>query len=146
MRKSIIGLAAARLTDRRNVVAIAVSTGPVEIPLPDTVRAILTTISGESSTSVTATQQAVIEKVRMPRAIMALSVGAALAIAGTIMQAIFRNPLADPGIIGTSGGGALGAVIVIALGIERYATLLIPAASVTRFDSWPFSPYLLSPS
>ena len=128
VRKSIIGsLLLGSLIAA--VVAIAVSTGPVEIPLPNTVRAILTTISGETSTSVTATQQAVIEKVRMPRVIMALSVGAALAIAGTIMQAIFRNPLADPGIVGTSGGGALGAVIIIALGVGG-ATLLIPAASV----------------
>ena len=110
-------------------IAVAVSTGPVEIPLPNTVRAILASISGESSTSVTSTQQAVIERVRMPRVIMALSVGMALAVAGTIMQAIFRNPLADPGIIGTSSGGALGAVIVIALGLGG-TTLLIPAAAV----------------
>lgn len=108
---------------------VAVSTGPVEIPLPNTIRAVLASISGESSTSVTSTQQAVIERVRMPRVIMALSVGMALAMAGTIMQAIFRNPLADPGVIGTSGGGALGAVIMIALGFTG-STLLIPAASI----------------
>ena len=110
-------------------VAIAVSTGPVEIPLPNTVRAILTSISGEASANVTSTQQAVIENVRLPRVVMALSVGMALAVAGTIMQAIFRNPLADPGIVGTSGGGALGAVIMIALGITG-SIFWIPAASI----------------
>ena len=109
--------------------AIALSTGPVEIPLPNTVRAILSTISGETATNVTSTQQAIIEKVRIPRVIVAMSVGMALAVAGTVMQAIFRNPLADPGIIGTSAGGALGAVIIIALGVTG-SLLLIPFASI----------------
>ncbi len=110
-------------------IVTAVATGPVDIPLPNTVRAVLATISGESATSVTSTQQAVIERIRLPRAVMALGVGMALAVAGTIMQAIFRNPLADPGIIGTSAGGALGAVIVIAIGFSG-SVLWIPAGSI----------------
>ena len=110
-------------------VALAISTGPVEIPLPKSLRAIFAAMGGESSATVTSTQQAVIEQVRMPRVIMALSVGMALALAGTIMQAVFRNPLADPGIIGTSAGGALGAVIMIALGATG-SIFLIPAASI----------------
>ena len=107
----------------------AVATGPVDIPLPNTVRAVLATISGESATSVTSTQQAVIERIRLPRVVLALSVGMALAVAGTIMQAIFRNPLADPGIIGTSAGGALGAVIIISIGLSG-SVLWIPAGSI----------------
>ena len=110
-------------------VATALATGPVEIPLPNTVRAVLSTISGETTTDVTSTQQAVIERVRLPRVIMAMSVGMALAVAGTVMQAIFRNPLADPGIIGTSAGGALGAVTIIAIGATG-SLFLIPAASI----------------
>jgi iron complex transport system permease protein len=54
--------------------------------------------------------------VRFPRIAMALSVGAALAVAGAVMQAIFGNPLAEPGVVGVSSGGALGAAIGIVVG------------------------------
>jgi len=55
--------------------------------------------------------------VRFPRIAMALAVGAALAVAGAVMQAIFGNPLAEPGVVGVSSGGALGAAIGIVLGV-----------------------------
>jgi iron complex transport system permease protein len=53
---------------------------------------------------------------RLPRTLVGLAAGAALAASGTVMQAFFRNPLADPGLLGVSSGGALGAVAVLALG------------------------------
>jgi iron complex transport system permease protein len=53
--------------------------------------------------------------VRFPRIVMALVVGAALAIAGAVMQAIFGNPLAEPGVVGVSSGAALGAALGIVL-------------------------------
>ncbi len=55
--------------------------------------------------------------VRFPRIAMALTVGAALAVAGAVMQAIFGNPLAEPGVVGVSSGAALGAAIAIVLGV-----------------------------
>lgn len=54
--------------------------------------------------------------VRFPRIVMALFVGAALAVAGAVMQAIFGNPLAEPGVVGVSSGAALGAATAIVLG------------------------------
>lgn len=54
--------------------------------------------------------------IRLPRTILAAMVGACLAVAGAMMQGIFRNPLADPGLIGVSSGAALAAVTVIVLG------------------------------
>ncbi|GHD82191.1 FecCD family ABC transporter permease [Salinibacterium amurskyense] len=56
--------------------------------------------------------------VRFPRIAMALVVGAALAVAGAVMQAIFGNPLAEPGVVGVSSGAALGAAIAIVVGIS----------------------------
>jgi iron complex transport system permease protein len=56
---------------------------------------------------------------RLPRVIMAAIIGASLAIVGATLQAMFRNPLADPFILGVSGGGAVGASIAIAFGIDR---------------------------
>lgn len=55
----------------------------------------------------------VIREIRLPRFITALMVGLALTLSGTLLQGLFRNPLADPGLIGISSGGAIGAVIAI---------------------------------
>ena len=60
--------------------------------------------------------------VRFPRIAMALAVGAALAVAGAVMQAIFGNPLAEPGVVGVSSGGALGAAIAIVLGVAAFGS------------------------
>lgn len=58
--------------------------------------------------------------VRFPRIVMAIVVGAALATAGAVMQAIFGNPLAEPGVVGVSSGAALGAAIAISLGLTAF--------------------------
>ena len=55
--------------------------------------------------------------VRFPRIVMGLTVGAALAVAGAVMQAIFGNPLAEPGVVGVSSGAALGASAAIVFGV-----------------------------
>ena len=62
------------------------------------------------------TARAVFFRLRLPRVVMAGLIGATLAAVGTALQAMFRNPLADPFTLGVSGGGALGASIAIALG------------------------------
>jgi len=54
--------------------------------------------------------------IRFPRIVIGLAVGAALAVAGAVMQAIFGNPLAEPGVVGVSSGAALGAATAIVLG------------------------------
>jgi iron complex transport system permease protein len=58
--------------------------------------------------------------VRFPRIVMALAVGAALAVAGAVMQAIFGNPLAEPGVVGVSAGAAFGAAVAIVLGVAAF--------------------------
>ncbi|MDP4971894.1 MAG: iron ABC transporter permease, partial [Pontimonas sp.] len=60
---------------------------------------------------------ATLEVVRFPRIVMALAVGAALAVAGALMQAVFGNPLAEPGVVGVSAGAALGASTALVFGI-----------------------------
>ena len=54
--------------------------------------------------------------IRLPRLILGLMVGAALAVSGVLLQGLFRNPLADPGIVGVSAGAGLGAIVAIVLG------------------------------
>ncbi|GIW13622.1 MAG: ABC transporter permease [Tepidiforma sp.] len=74
-------------------------------------------------------QEAVVWNIRVPRTLLALVVGAGLATAGCALQGIFRNPLADPGIIGVSSGAALGAVGIIILGIAPLGAWSTPAAA-----------------
>lgn len=62
------------------------------------------------------TEMILLFDIRLPRLVMGLVVGAALAVAGALMQGLFRNPLADPGVIGVSAGAGLGAVLAIVLG------------------------------
>jgi iron complex transport system permease protein len=73
--------------------------------------------------------QTVICDIRLPRAVLAILVGGALGLSGALMQGLFRNPLADPGIIGVSSGGAFGAVLSISLGWAG-SMLTLPIASM----------------
>ncbi len=63
-----------------------------------------------------ARDQVVLYDIRLPRLALGLAVGAALAVSGVLLQGLFRNPLADPGIVGVSAGAGLGAVLAIVLG------------------------------
>ncbi len=63
-------------------------------------------------------QQAIVNTIRLPRMLGAVLAGACLAMAGTVMQAVFRNPLASPEVIGTTQGAAFGGVIAIATGFS----------------------------
>lgn len=65
-------------------------------------------------------------EVRFPRVVLGVFVGAALAVAGAIMQGVFGNPLADPGIIGVSSGAAVGASLMIVTGLAAGSSFAIP--------------------
>lgn len=69
----------------------------------------------------------VLWQVRLPRVVLSLLVGAALAVCGAVMQALFRNPLADPGLVGIAMGGSAGAVLAIVLLGGSFA-VIAPAA------------------
>lgn len=71
----------------------------------------------------------IIMDIRLPRVILAALVGAALAVGGCALQGLFRNPLAEPGILGVSSGGALGAVIAIFLGFQASSLWVLPSAA-----------------
>ena len=72
-------------------------------------------------------QEAVLLHIRLPRTLVGLMVGAGLGISGAVLQGIFSNPLADPGIIGVSSGASVGAVLAIGLGVGASSVLLLPA-------------------
>ena len=67
---------------------------------------------------------------RLPRLLVALLVGFSLGGAGTIMQGIFKNPMASPGVMGIDSGAALGAVLVIYLGLASGSLIALPCAAI----------------
>lgn len=80
----------------------------------------------------------VIGEIRMPRMALGILVGAALAVSGAVMQGLFRNPLADPGLIGVSSGSALGAIVTIVLG----GTVLAPLSGALGIYALPLAAFL----
>jgi iron complex transport system permease protein len=82
----------------------------------DAVPKLLSALVSQASDPASAREELILLNIRLPRTILAMFVGASLAASGAMMQGLFRNPLADPAIIGVSAGAALGAVSIIALG------------------------------
>jgi iron complex transport system permease protein len=72
----------------------------------------------------------VMREIRLPRALLALTVGAALGLSGAAMQGYLRNPLAEPGLLGVTGSAALGAVIAIHTGLAAALPLGLPLAAL----------------
>jgi iron complex transport system permease protein len=89
------------------------------------------------SVDVDSTKEAILLAIRLPRVCLAVLVGAGLAISGAAIQGLFRNPLADPGLIGISSGASLAAVMMIVLEVKFFQTLTgvlgIYALSVVAF-------------
>ncbi|GLS91067.1 iron ABC transporter permease [Psychromonas marina] len=98
-------------------IVCSVTLGPMDISIAQSMGALLPeNLRGNwLSTEIPTHIALVIQQIRLPRTLLAIAVGAILAICGTVMQGLFRNPLADPGIIGVSAGASLGAAIAIVL-------------------------------
>jgi iron complex transport system permease protein len=98
-------------------VTLGVAVGPASIPLDATVRILLSRLPGvEMADSLPALWRDIIWEVRLPRVLLAGLTGAVLAMTGATYQGVFRNPLADPYLIGVATGAALGATTVIVAG------------------------------
>jgi iron complex transport system permease protein len=92
--------------------------GAVKVP-PAEVVAILSDRAGvHLGIDYSSQHESVVWNIRLPRVLLGLLVGGALATAGASLQGVFRNPLADPGVIGVSSGAAVGAVMAIVLGFS----------------------------
>jgi len=94
---------------------ISVSFGSFKIPILDYL-----------SSNLSQLHKDVLLKIRFPRVILAAIVGASLALSGACLQGLFRNPLADPGLIGVSSGAALGVALTIVLGSNYIPSFLSP--------------------
>lgn len=118
-------------------VAYGLATGASDASAIAVVKDWLVRISG-GETPITDRDRLVIYSIRLPRVAMAVLVGAALAVSGAVMQGLFRNPLADPGVIGVSAGASLGAVAIIVLG----GTVLSPVTTLLGIYALPLAAFL----
>ena len=89
-------------------------------------------------------EQVIIWLIRVPRVVVAGLAGAALAVAGAQLQGVFRNPLAEPSVIGVSQGAALGAVISFVTGLTARSPLWLPLAAFTGAFLALFAVYLIA--
>lgn len=94
----------------------ALATGAVQVPVPDVVAVILRRMN-LGTHDVTPLDDQIVWQLRLPRVLGGAAVGAALAAVGAVLQSVTRNDLADPYLLGVSGGAAIGAVTVIVLGV-----------------------------
>ena len=94
----------------------ALTVGPVDINL-------LSAIGADPDSSM---ESLILFEIRLPRALLALFVGATLGLGGAALQGLLRNPLAEPGIIGVSNCAALGAVVVFYYGLSQAAWFALP--------------------
>jgi len=104
------------------VMFLGISSGSTGSNFSDVWRSLLMNKSADS------VLEAIIWKIRLPRVILAALVGATLSLGGLVFQALLRNPLAEPYILGISGGSAIGAILGIILGLSYF-----PGVSIMAF-------------
>lgn len=117
-RLSLTALGVAVLLLVATLVASAVQ-GAAGLPVSGVLRSLLDHLPGVPlSSTLTEVEEAVLWQIRLPRAVLGALVGAALAMAGAGYQGVFRNPLADPYLLGVSAGAGLGAVLALGFGLD----------------------------
>lgn len=111
-------------------ILVSVSIGQLGVGAKGAVGSLLDSVGWETSwIPQPEIMNASLQQIRFPRALMSILVGAGLAVAGAVMQAIFGNPLAEPGVVGVSAGAALGAAIAIATGVTVFGVWGVAVAA-----------------
>lgn len=97
--------------------AVAATFGPAEVSVKNVVDIVQTHLSGGPIETLDKSMDLIVWKIRMPRILLAVIIGMALAGSGVVFQAVFQNPMADPYVLGISSGAAFGAACVIVTGL-----------------------------
>ncbi|HEY7145708.1 MAG TPA: iron ABC transporter permease [Streptosporangiaceae bacterium] len=107
-------------------VALGVSVGPADLSLSQVAQALLTRLPWHPAMTVPPVDTAIVWQIRVPRVVLGALVGAMLAGGGAAYQGVFRNPLADPYLLGVAAGAGLGATMII---VTNASSGLLPAAA-----------------
>jgi iron complex transport system permease protein len=103
------------------ILLLSITVGSVKVSPMRSIAILLQSILGSKGEG-TETERAIILSLRFPRALLAGLVGAGLSVSGAIFQALLRNPLADPYILGVSSGAAVGAIVAIMMGLSAVSS------------------------
>jgi iron complex transport system permease protein len=99
---------------------ISISIGSTDIGFNDVMAVFLNLIGLSPTAGISDVQRAVVLDIRLPRVLLAILVGSGLSVSGVVFQALLRNPLAEPYILGISGGAAVGALMAIGFGFTLF--------------------------
>jgi iron complex transport system permease protein len=121
----VVGLAAALGVS----IVVAVGIGSVAIPAGTVGRIIVHRLAGLGEPSWPTAHEEIVWQVRLPRVLLAAVIGAGLSVVGTTLQALVRNPLADPYVLGITSGASVGAVTVILLGWSAFGVYSLSASA-----------------
>ncbi|MGB0662374.1 MAG: FecCD family ABC transporter permease [Pontibacterium sp.] len=120
--------------------------GPMSLPMFDSLLAVIDGVLGSELSALSQFQQVVVTELRLPRVLLAIAVGGILAQCGAVIQGLFRNPLADPGIIGVSSGAAVGAIVAIVVFPAAWGLWTLPVSAFVGGLATTFLVYRLAQS
>jgi iron complex transport system permease protein len=108
---------------------VALSLGSVPLPMGQVLRSLVRAAGLDVAVALPPSSETILWTLRVPRVLLAAAVGGALAVVGATLQSVFRNPLADAGLLGVGAGAALGAVAAVRLGWAGSTFLALPVAA-----------------
>jgi iron complex transport system permease protein len=108
---------------------VAASAGSVPLPPGGVVRSLLRAMGVSAGEAMPGPSETILWVVRLPRVLLAAVIGGGLAVVGATLQSVFRNPLADSGLLGVGAGAALGAVAAVRMGWAGASFLALPLAA-----------------
>ena len=130
------------------VLLCGIAFGAVSIPLVDMAASLKQTFQGKEPTTI---YEGVFIQLRLPRVLLCAVTGAILAVSGVLMQGLFRNPIVEPGLVGTSSGAAFGASVIFVLSadmspeIKSYmGVLLLPVVAFLGALAATYTVYILA--
>ena len=124
--------------------AVAVGRGALHIEASKVVAILESAVGVRRTAPFQPWEATILLDVRLPRVVTGAFVGAGLALSGAALQALFRNPLADPGVIGVASGASLGAVAAMHLGLAAYEAWAVPGFAMTFAAATAFAVYAIA--
>ncbi len=122
------------------VLAASIRFGAIDFSIAEISRALASLLPGHPEPTL---DQRILLELRFPRAVLCLLVGASLGVGGTLMQALFRNPIVEPGLVGTSSGAAFGAALFFVLGGVLHVGMSLWSLPIAACAGGVISTYLV---
>lgn len=122
------------------VLAASIRFGAIDFSVSDIAHALVSLLPGQPEPTL---DQRIFLELRLPRAVLCVLVGASLGVGGTLMQALFRNPIVEPGLVGTSTGAAFGSALFFVLGGVLHLSANIWSLPVAACIGGVISTYLV---